>query len=348
MLRQRSTFFPFGKTALHFGALLLVLARAGSAANSCTISSSSITVSGSSPNYSINVGSIDGLGIGTPASNVSVTPLSGGRLWYTDVSITTHYNSTPGTFSMKVGTSYTHSTVQTAYFCDYNGSGTCVSTPSALTASYTTWTTSDTNGGATARLGTWLSPANGAGAFTGADSVTITFQTSSTGGAGTCNLTINLTVQNAVQLTLATSGAGLAFASASDFSATWGNVNGLGVGVSSPGLTANSATGGFVYETPYSLMPVFSSFSGTTCTLKVYVSSNFAHNVLLAMKDTSTSGGPYTTISLTSASPTTITTTATSSSTITRYLGLFVSNQNGASAFTGSDNATLTYQLTAP
>jgi hypothetical protein len=33
---------------------------------------------------------------------------------------------------------------------------------------------------------------------------------------------------------------------------------------------------------------------------------------------------------------------------VTPYLGLFVSNVNGAGAFNGSDSATLTYTLTVP
>jgi hypothetical protein len=177
----------------------------------------------------------------------------------------------------------------------------------------------------------------------------LTLQAFSPGSsAATCNLTINLSAQNAVQLTLATSGGGLAISAASDFTSTWGNVNGLGVGAPTSGLTAYSVSGGVVYETPISLLPVYSSFSSTTGTLNVYVSSNFTHSSVLAMKDTGTSGGPYTAISLTSASPTSITTTAASNSTTTRYLGLFVSNLSGGSAFTGADNATLTYQLTVP
>jgi hypothetical protein len=155
-------------------------------------------------------------------------------------------------------------------------------------------------------------------------------------------------VQTAVQFTLATSGAGLTVSTASDFSTAWGNVNGLGVGTPTSGLTTHSASGGVVYETPISLLPAYATFTSTTGTLSVYVSSNFVHSSLLAMKDTGTSGGSYTTISLTSASPTTITTTAASNATITRYLGLFVSNLSGGSAFTGADNATLTYQLTVP
>lgn len=178
--------------------------------------------------------------------------------------------------------------------------------------------------------------------------MTLTLQAASSGSPATCNLTINLTVQNAIQFTLATSGSGLTISPASDFSAAWGTVNGLGVGSPSAGLIVYAVSGGVVYETPISLLPVYSSFSSTTSTLSVYASSNFTHNTLLAMKDTGTSGGPYTTISLSSATPTSMTTTAASNAVVTRYLGLNVPDINGTSAFSGSDNATLTYQMTVP
>jgi len=328
--------------------LAAVLCSAGlcQGANTVSLNTYDITVSGSNPNYSVNVGNINGLGFGTPATNVNVTPVSGGQLYWINVGLNLNFSSGSGTISAKVTTNYTHSSVQTAYIC----SDLCNTvTPVALTTSYTSWGTGLGSGSYYGQLGTLLQPTNGAGAFTGADSVTLTFQvTSSSGSPGTCNLTINLSVQNAVQFTLATSGAGLTISTASDFTSTWGNVNGLGVGTPISGLTAHSVSGGMVYETPISLLPVYSSFTSTTGTLSVYVSSNFAHSTLLAMKDTGTSGGPYTTISLTSASPTSITTTAASNATTTRYLGLFVSNLSGGSAFTGADNATLTYQMTVP
>ena len=67
---------------------------------------------------------------------------------------------------------------------------------------------------------------------------------------------------------------------------------------------------------------------------------------VLELRDGSSSAGPFTAISSTTA--TQITATAADRSTITRFLGLFVSNLNGANAFTGSDAATLTFTMTVP
>lgn len=318
------------------------------AANSISISTNTLTVSGSNPNYSVNVGTIDGLGLGTPASNVSLTSISGvGQLWWFNITVNLGFTTGgSGSLSAKITTNYTHSTVQTPYYC--HGGACNVVTPTAVTTSYSTIISGLSNTSGTLNLGTLITPGNGAGAFTGADSVTLSLQAASTGSPATCNLTINLSAQNAIQFTLATSGAGLTISPATDFSAAWGTVNGLGVGTPTSGLTTYSSAGGAVYETPISLLPVYSSFSSTTCTLSVYVSSNFTHSSVFILKDTGTSGGPYTTISLSSATPTSMTTTAASSSTVTRYLGVLVSNLDGVSSYSGSDNATLTYQMTVP
>ena len=338
LLRPRAYWFVF--LLLSFGSLCC-------GTNTVSLGTSTLAITGSNPNYSANVGTINGLGLGTPASNVNTMSYAGGELYYFDFHITVGFNGGSGTLSVQTSTNYTHSAVQAAYMCV---SGECNTvTPTAITTSYTAILTGLASGSYTATIGTLLQPTNGAAAFTGSDSVTVTFEVAgSFGSPHTCNLTINLTAQNAVQFTLATSGAGLSISPAADFSAAWGTVNGLGVGTPSSGLTVYSVSGGAVYETPISLLPIYSSFSATTCTLSVYVSSNFTHSSLFFLKDTGTSGGPYTTISLSSGSPTSMTTTAASSSTITRYLGVFVSNLDGASAYRGSDNATLTYQMTVP
>ncbi len=316
--------------------------------NSISFSSNGLAMTGSFPNYSISVGTIDGLGLSTPASSVSVTPITGGQLWYSSIKVTmTFTTSGSGTLSAQVTSNYTHSAVQGIYYCP---TGACNSSSHTLvtTSSSTLYTglSNVTNG--VGYLGTLLQSANGASAFTGADSVTVTFTVASTGATASCTLTINLVAQDALKFTLATSASGLTISPASDFSAAWGSVNGLGVGSPSSGLTIYPAAGGAVYETPISLLPVYSSFSSTTCSLSVYVSNNFTHGSLFVLEDTGTSGGPYTTISLSSATPTSMTTTAASNATLTRYLAVFVSNLDGASAFSGADNATLTYQMTVP
>ena len=154
-------------------------------------------------------------------------------------------------------------------------------------------------------------------------------------------------VQSAIQLLAASAPSGLTISPASDFSINYGNVNGIGIGPSA-GLSVVSSAGGVIYSTPYQLQPKFSGQSSTTSSLSVYLSTAFVHPSILKLEDAAVSAGPYTAISLTSGSPTVLSTSASSGSTITRYLGLFVSNINGASAFRGTDNATLTYTITAP
>ena len=328
-----------------------------------TISTASggITASGSKPTFATGFGTLNGLGVGTPPTGTTLytSGVTGGVLYTSPLSVQIGGagGGNPAVVKAYVSSNFSHSLVLSAEICyptctsasDYtvistsSGSPTTViGQPGVQNAFYTVY------------LGVFVSNGNGASYIGGTDSAVITFNVyngSNNQLQHTETLSLNSpneNVQTAVQFTLATSGAGLTVSTASDFSTTWGNVNGLGVGTPTSGLTTYSASGGVVYETPISLLPAYSTFTNTTGTLSVYVSSNFTHSSLLSMKDTGTSGGPYTTISLTSASLTTITTTAASNTTITRYLGLFVSNVSGGSAFTGADNATLTYQLTVP
>ena len=94
------------------------------------------------------------------------------------------------------------------------------------------------------------------------------------------------------------------------------------------------------------LTPVFSNFSSTIGTIKVTLSTNFAHPSVLKLYSAAVAAGPYTTPL--SSTATQITNTATSRTAITPYLGLFVSSVNGVGAFNGSDSATLTFTLTVP
>ena len=322
-----------------------------------------VTISGSNPNWRSGFGNVNGLGIGAPAAGVSLitSGVSGGVLYTTPYNIVVSGagNGNRAVVRAYVSTNFVHPTILQLTSCY----------PAAICAaasSYTTLPTSSAaeidiipipgvlNGTYTASLGLFVSNLNGAGAFSGADSATITLHRYAYNGStlvlrNTDTLALNTpseNVQTAVQLLLASAG-GLTISPASDFSTSFGSVNGLGISPAS-GLTVVSASGGVIYSTPYLITPSFSSFSSTTGTVKAYVSSNFAHPSILALEGATASGGPYTAISTSSGSPTVFTTGAASATAITRYLGLFTSNANGASAFTGSDTATLTYTLTVP
>jgi hypothetical protein len=201
----------------------------------------------------------------------------------------------------------------------------------------------------TAGLAILLPDNNGASAFAGIDTVGITFTITDTsnGHSGTVTLTVTVQSQTAVQLTLGTATGGATITPSADFSLSFGNVNGLGIGPAG-GFITNSVAGGMMYLTPYLIQPAFSGMSSTTATVKVYVSTNFAHPTLLTLNDATSSPGPYSAISASAGAQTQITASAADRSSITRYLGLFVSNVNGATAYNGSDSATLTFTMTVP
>jgi hypothetical protein len=75
----------------------------------------------------------------------------------------------------------------------------------------------------------------------------------------------------------------------------------------------------------------------------VHTSSDFLHPAILELRDSATSGGPYTAISKIAGTPTDFGSSFGNLSSNQRFLGLFVSSLNGATAFTGSDTAVLTF-----
>jgi hypothetical protein len=82
------------------------------------------------------------------------------------------------------------------------------------------------------------------------------------------------------------------------------------------------------------------------------VTPDFTNTNTLKLGTVDSSGGSYTAISTSSATPTTLTASAQSyistGAAYTGYLGLFVAVINGAGAYAGTDNATLTCTLTVP
>jgi hypothetical protein len=287
---------------------------------------------------------------------VNVIASTNGALYYTPYTLISSVNGNHTlTVSALIKTNFTHSAALVLESCPSNS--TCNTTAAFSAMSTTTPVTvmPGTNNGnnpitVTAGLGIFVPDNDGANAFTGTDtaSITLTLLDENNNKIATAEIDLNSptgeTVQTAVRLTLGTATGGLTISPSADYAANYGNVNGLGIGPSA-GLTTTSVSGGTVYVTPYLLNPVFTDFSSTTATLKVTLTSNFAHPTVLQLDDSSASGGPFTQITSTAL---TITTTAADRGSITRFLGLFVSNANGAGVFTGSDNATLTFTLTVP
>ncbi|MBZ5493499.1 MAG: hypothetical protein LAO76_21485 [Acidobacteriia bacterium] len=306
-------------------------------------------------------GTMNALGIGTPGVGVTVIPLSNGALYITHYQITISGLPNPhlGAVTAFVNSNFTHPAALIMQSCpsssSCNASGN-FSAMSLLAAAPTTVVAAPgiNNQTITLGLGIFVPDNNGASSFTGVDTARITLTaTDTTNNKNFATAEIRLdtpvgeTVQNAVRLTLATATGGLTVTPGADFSMNFGNVNGLGFGPGA-GLTTVAAPGGVIYSTPYLLQPAFSAFRSTTATIKTFVSTTFAHPAILILRDAAASAGPYNNIGTTAGTATQITNTAADRSSITRFLGLFVSNTNGATAFQGSDSATLTFTMTVP
>lgn len=318
-----------------------------------------ITLTQVGNNYISSFGTLNALAIGTPASGLSVTALSNGGFYFTKYQLFVHGGlpaGNTGYVTAYASTNFGHPIALVMESCPSSSSCNTSTQYSTLSTNVGAQTTVIPTPGigrgqtVTAGLAIFVPDNNGANAFTGTDSIVISFtminfQTGAT--IETLQLSLNNpneTLQSVVQLTLGTATGGLTVSPATDYSMNFGNVNGLGINPGA-GLTVNSVAGGVVYATPYLLKPAFTDQTATTGTIKVALTSNFAHPAVLKPQDAAALTGPFTQIT---GTPVTITTTAGSRSSITRYLGLFVSNVNGAGAFTGSDSATLTFTLTVP
>ncbi len=306
-------------------------------------------------------GTMNALGIGTPATGVTVIPLSNGALYLThyQINISGLPNPHHAAVTAFVNSNFTHPAALVMQSCP--SSSTCnasgnFSAMSLIAGAPTTVIAAPgiSDQTVTVGLAIFVPDNNGAASFTGVDTARITLTaTDTTNNKNFATAVIRLdtpvgeTVQNAVRLTLATATGGLTVSPGADFSMNFGNVNGLGFGPGA-GLTTVAAAGGVVYSTPYLLQPAFGAFRSTTATIQTFVSSPFAHPTILILRDAAASAGPYNDIGTTAGTATQITNTAADRSSITRFLGLFVSNTNGATAFQGSDSATLTFTMTVP
>jgi len=339
------------------------LALAGSAipagAQSLTLSTAAggASISGANPSWAGGFGTVNGLGIGTPAAGVSVitTDVTGGVLYTTPVDLT--ISGIPGAADRAdvrahVSTGFANPSVLAVWICYPAASctsGSAYTAISSLAAAPTQVIPASVgNGTYTASLGLFVSAANGPTAFAGADTATITLRTyrsSNNNLRDTDTLSLNspnVTVQTALRLLIEAAG-GLTISPAPTAAMSFGSVNGLGIGPA-PGLTATPLPGGALYATPYALRPTFAGFTSSAGTVRAHVSTDFAHPLILELRE-SPDNNTFTAISKLAGSPTTINAAASSGSTLVRHLGLFVSAQNGVSAFTGANHATLTFTL---
>lgn len=321
-----------------------------------------VTITAAGGNYKTSFGTVNGLGIApaSPTAGVTIVALTNGALYYTTYQLEVTGGLPAGhqaNITGYVSTNFANPLALIVQSCPStqacNSSGSFSSLPL-------------TSGGAvdvvplpgiakntlvTAGLAIFVPDNDGAAAFTGNDSAVVTL-TAFDAGTQIDQRTLSLnfpteTLETAVRLTLNSDPAGLTVSPAADYLMAFGNVNGLGIGAGS-GLTPVARAGGIIYSTPYLVEPAFTDFASTTATVNVYVSTDFANPLILQLFDASAGAGPYNAISKSSGAPTQITNSYSNRSINSRYLGLFVSNLNGPTAFTGTDQATLTYTLTVP
>ena len=321
--------------------------------------SGALVFSGGASPYSTSFGA-NGLGI-APAAGFNVIAVSapGGYFYYTPYTIVLTGSNAghPAKVSAYISANFANPTsLIQLESCANPG-------PCTARANYTNMPTTQlgeisvlpqqtANGSFIAYLGLFVADFNGS--LTRTDSATINFDVIDVShGTTTVKLNLSVTVEEAVQLQLATASGATITANAPltnpDFTTNFGTVNGLGIGTPGAGVsvvTGQVVANGSLYGTPYSIQPAFSGFTSTSGTdITTYVNSNFTHSAILKLYDSGSANSGYGLIS-TSVGGTTISNSVGNGTNITRYLGLFVSNANGAGSFTGSDVATLTYTLT--
>src|SRR5215469_16804310 len=304
----------------------------------------------------MSVGNVNGLGVGTTSAGISViSPGAAGGVLYGspyDVNVTlsgSEKNSNVN-ITAQVTTNFLHPAMLIAKNCQpgaCSSGGSFTTVPTMGSINVIPQTLVGTTQTFTPHIAIFVSDANGT-PYTGADLITITFTANDGTSTAKATLAMTVSVQNAVQLTLGTASGGLTISPASDYSANFGNVNALGVGNASAGLTKIAAANGTIYSTPYLIQPAFSDFTSATGTVKMFVSTNFANTTVLELDDASSCCAAGSFMALPTVSPGTQISGLSSGSSITRYLGLRVKKANGAGGLNGADTATVTYTLTVP
>ena len=182
------------------------------------------------------------------------------------------------------------------------------------------------------------------------------FAATSASGASSISptLKVNVNVQTAVQLTLATAAGAPNCAITSpgpqDYSIDLGNVNGLGVATGGCSQAVATSATNATWGTQYQLTPKYSGFTATGATISLTAPA-FTNASTLTLVEGNASG------SMTNV-PTSGTThnfaVASSGTAVSRWLGVVVSNANGAGAFpgtaaaAGNDSTIVTFLMTVP
>lgn len=163
------------------------------------------------------------------------------------------------------------------------------------------------------------------------------------------NLTAN--AQNALQLDITTNGGApvtgaTGNASTGVFSLDFGNVNGLGIGAPAAGVTVAVQAGGALYTSPISLTPRYSGHVNNTASISVVLDAAAGDANGRAATREGAAAGSVAVVS--TVVPNIFTSAATNGTAVTRYVGYFVSNANGAGAVNGAMSSRLVYEITIP
>jgi hypothetical protein len=175
-------------------------------------------------------------------------------------------------------------------------------------------------------------------------------------------LQISATIQKAVSLTLSTGAtAGISHCAVvptggtPDYTMNFGNVDALGINTGNCNKF-NPTTPGVdnaIYWTDYTVTPVFTShqaFAGTTVSAQVTTNFGAPNNILIVRDSANSSTVPTGAAQFTAmgvASADTISGAGTVSGTpLTRFIGVAVKPDNGATVLQGAQTATVTFTLT--
>lgn len=149
----------------------------------------------------------------------------------------------------------------------------------------------------------------------------------------TSNLAVSANFQTALQLDISQAVGGVTVGgSAGTYTLEFGNVNGLGIGSPAANVTKAAASGGYLYTTPIELTPAFSGFSVATASITVEQDASDDAGSQAAIREGSSASIASSTVALSGSSATPFTTSATNGTAITRYLGIYVPNNNNSTA----------------
>ena len=173
-------------------------------------------------------------------------------------------------------------------------------------------------------------------------------------------LQVSATIQKAVRLTLSTGTAAVTHCAVvnnggnPDYTMNFGTVDALGVNAGNCNLfgPANPGVDNAIYWSDYNLTPVFTSHTATSgTTISAQVTTNFGVSNIFIVRDSANSStvpanaAAFTAVGTASAD--TIAGPGVASGTaLTRFIGVAVKPDNGATVGTGLQSATVTFTLT--